>query len=99
MNMRFTPTQIRSGNIGDSKFFLYRKEEGNDYVLIILDKDSAEVEIIDRQKDDNVYVSLNGSEMPEHVIVESIKEEQLAELGSFLAERFPKKEKIREHTI
>lgn len=88
--MQFTSTQVNLGNLGDSKILLHQLEGTTDFILTIQNNDSIDVEIVEKKDEIYIYGSLNVSEVPEHVIIESISEKQLAELGSFLTERFPK---------
>jgi len=91
INMKFS-TRLPLGNIGDSKMFLSKLMDSDEYIITIQNIESSDIAISGIKNDKYEYISEDGTSPNKLSIIGSITEKQLAELGSILTNKFPAKD-------
>jgi hypothetical protein len=84
-------TRLLLGNIGDSKMFLFKLKDSDEYLISIQEIDSPDIGIIGTKKEQYDIISEDGTLLEKYTIIGSITEKQLGNLGRLLSERFPMK--------
>ena len=91
INMTELSTRLLLGNIGDSKIFLLKLTDSDEYIITIQNIESSNIAILGMDDGKYDFASVDGISPNEIIIIDSVTEKQLAELGSILSNRFPTK--------
>jgi len=75
--------------IGESKISIFQLTGSKEYILSIQEFESSDIAICGKENNEYTVYSEDGTLPSKHIIIDTITELQLAELGCILSTKFP----------